>query len=115
VKERRRGARVRIEAAFLRDLSAQISWLEGEGRPGQIERLETGIDEVIELLSRLPRVGALDATHGAAELRRLLLRRLPFVVWFSTDAAPGVWLLRLFHVRQDRPRSLRAKRRRLKR
>jgi hypothetical protein len=39
-------------------------------------------------------------------VRRLILRKVPYVVWFLSDTAhpaADVWMLRLFHARQDRP------------
>jgi plasmid stabilization system protein ParE len=97
--------RLRIHADFLSDLTSQLAWLAREGQRERIDRLEGGIDEVIELLSEFPSVGVLEATEGRTQLRRLILRRLPFVVWFRTGGSADVWLLRLFHVRQDRPRT----------
>ena len=95
--------RVRIHADFLGDLEAQLSWLASGGDTGRIERLEGGVEEVLELLSQFPGVGTLEAGDGTTNLRRLIMRTLPYVVWFRTGGSPDVWLLRLFHVRQERP------------
>lgn len=35
----------------------------------------------------------------AGPLRKLVLRRVPFVIWYAAEA-DEVWLLRLFHARQ---------------
>lgn len=97
-------ARVRLHADFLRDLTSQLAWLVAKGEQGKIDHLEVGIEEAIALLSEFPLVGILEAAEGTLELRRLILRRLPYVVWFQAGPSKDVWLLRLFHVRQDRPR-----------
>ena len=99
--------RVRIRADFRADLREQLRWL-GENRDrAAIESLRTAIDEAIDLLSRFPNTGSIEREEGPVVLRRLILRRLPYVLWFARNTiTPGadVWLLRLFHVRQTRPR-----------
>lgn len=95
---------MRIHADFLSDLNSQLSWLATKGDPGHIDHLEMGIEEAIALLSQFPGVGTLEASDGKPQLRRLILRRLPYVVWFQSGSSKDVWLLRLFHARQDRPR-----------
>lgn len=96
--------RVRIHAAFRGDLRAQLTWLVANGDPVYIESLQEGLAEVEALLARHPAVGALEARAASSELRRLLLRRAPYVVWYAWDPERGeIWLLRLFHRRQQRP------------
>lgn len=94
---------VRLHRDFIRDVKAQVEWLEGEGRSEQTDGLEAALAEATMLLAARNGVGALEATESGLELRRLLLRRLPFVIWFQAGPGREVWLLRLFHVRQARP------------
>jgi plasmid stabilization system protein ParE len=94
---------VRLHRAFVKDVKAQVAWLEGEGRGDQTDGLEVALEEAVSLLASQNGVGALEASEGGLELRRLLLRRLPFVIWFQAGPGREVWLLRLFHVRQARP------------
>jgi hypothetical protein len=71
-----------------------------------IERLRAGIDDAIELVSRFPDVGSLEGEDGTVVLRRLILREVPYVVWFIRDAGDAkadIWFMRLFHARQERP------------
>ncbi|AUX37987.1 MULTISPECIES: type II toxin-antitoxin system RelE/ParE family toxin [Sorangium] len=102
------GRRVRFRREFARDLRDQARWL-GENRGSEwVERLRTGLDEAIELVARLPAIGPAESkdSQDRAVVRRLLLRKLPYVVWYlADDSAPDadVWLLRLFHARQQRP------------
>jgi len=98
--------RVRVHADFRTDLRAQLAWLETAPDARWIDGLAAGIDEAIKLLSKQPGVGTLEAAEDGSELRRLILRRLPYVIWYSTEphARGDVWLLRLFHARQSRPR-----------
>jgi hypothetical protein len=107
--------RIRIHAHFQVDLRGHLSWLT-EHRDGVgIESLRTGIDEALELVSQLPHVGTIEARQGAAVMRRLILRRVPYVVWFARDTSkPGstIWFMRLFHARQERPPAEAAVRRR---
>ncbi|MCK6547628.1 type II toxin-antitoxin system RelE/ParE family toxin [Myxococcota bacterium] len=96
--------RVRIHAELRKDLRRQLAWLERHRDPDYIERLRNGLEEVLDRLAELPAVGPPLAREGPLELRKLLLRDLPYVVWFIDDADLGeVWLVRLFHVRQDHP------------
>ncbi|KYF57239.1 hypothetical protein BE08_04550 [Sorangium cellulosum] len=101
--------RVRFRPEFARDLRDQVRWLDENRGIAWVERLRTGLDEAIELLARFPAIGPAEAKDDAdrAVVRRLLLRKLPYVVWYLSDASadPGadLWLLRLFHARQHRP------------
>lgn len=95
--------RVRIVDTFRVDLRAQLSWLARVEEDGWIDGLRDGLDEVIELLALHPRAGALETRSPSTELRRIVLRRVPYVVWYSVGRGKDVWLLRLFHARQRRP------------
>ena len=105
--------RVRRHADFLVDLQAQVLWLEQNRNEGWILRLREAVDEATRALARFPTMGApvLGHPRGAAAepLRKLVLRRIPFVVWYAV-ADDGVWLLRLFHARQKRPHPKRPRR-----
>ena len=98
--------RVRIHADFRRDLRGHLDWLTEHRERSWIERLRLGIDDAIDLVARFPDVGNLEGQYGAMVLRRLILRKIPSVVWFirdGRDANADVWFMRLFHARQDRP------------
>ena len=100
------GRRVRYHGDFRADLRAQLKWLVANRPVAWIDSLKTAIDEAVELLSRFPSVGTIEATEGDMAVRRLILRKVPYVVWFLSDTAhpaADVWMLRLFHARQDRP------------
>jgi plasmid stabilization system protein ParE len=98
---------IRIHPDFQRDLETQLSWLT-EHRGGEIvEQLSTGLDEALDLLAATPGVGSLQDQRRTRVLRKLILRRLPFLLWYSYEEERRdgeIWLLRLFHVRQDRRR-----------
>ncbi len=86
---------------FKQDVESQVDWLEEEHRTW-IPKLERGLGEAFELLMSFPGAGA---QTSAQPIRKLLLHRLPFVIWYVFDEAKGrVELLRLFHTRQRRPR-----------
>ena len=100
------GGRVRIHADFQVDLREHLSrFVESRDAVG-IESLRAGIEEAIELVSQLPDVGTIEAREGTTVMRRLILRRMPYVIWFARDTRrPGarIWFMRLFHARQERP------------
>lgn len=101
--------RVRLTTAFVADVEAQVQWMDGRFSEEQIAQLQAGLHEAAELLGRFPAAGALDDQSGLRQLRKLILRRLPFVIWYRSAVGRrgDVWLLRLFHVRQDRVRGRR--------
>jgi plasmid stabilization system protein ParE len=85
---------------FKEDIEGQVDWLEGE-HPTWIPKLERGLLEAFELLATFPRAGA----ALPPPIRKLVLHKLPFVIWYVFDeVAERVELLRLFHARQRRPR-----------
>lgn len=85
---------------FKEDVKGQVDWLEGD-HPTWIPKLERGLVEAFELLLTFPRAGA---AIPAQPVRKLVLQRLPFVIWYVFDEAKQrVELLRLFHARQRRP------------
>ncbi|WP_437483901.1 type II toxin-antitoxin system RelE/ParE family toxin [Sorangium sp. So ce1014] len=102
------GRRVRFRREFACDLRDQVRWLEENRGSAWVERLRTGLDEAVELLARFPAIGPAEPKNDEdrAVVRKLLLRKLPYVIWYLADTSdPGadLWLLRLFHARQDRP------------
>jgi plasmid stabilization system protein ParE len=107
----RNPVRVRHHVTFRTDLRKQLLWLTQHRDPDYIRRLREGLDEVDDLLSRFPRAGPQDTT--GAPVRKLLLRRLPFVIWYAQDRGDDgdAWMLRLFDARQDRPLATSTRRR----
>jgi plasmid stabilization system protein ParE len=60
-----------------------------------------GLREARQLLQAFPLSGAATDPRSESGPRRLILRRLPFVIWYvAVPHAREVRLLRLFHVRQ---------------
>lgn len=97
---------VRRHPDFEVDFAAQLRWLEERKERAWIQRLADELEGVTELLSSFPGAGRLVAEDGPVALRQVVLRQLPYLVWYAYDrAAPRaeVWLLRLFHARQDQP------------
>jgi plasmid stabilization system protein ParE len=97
--------RVRYHAQFQTDLRIQLRWLSEHRDHAFIQRLRAGLKDAATLLATLPGVGSIEHIEGSVVLRRFILRKLPYVLWFVGDAGdPGadLWLIRLFHVRQDR-------------
>lgn len=71
-----------------------------------MQRLRAALDEGAALLAKFPDIGTIEAMDGAVVLRRLVLGKLPYVIWFlrdTSDPDADVWLLRLFHAKQQRP------------
>jgi plasmid stabilization system protein ParE len=99
VKQRRK---VWFHRDFSRDLNAQAAWLQRNDRAEWVGPLRQAVIEAAVLLAATPHAGVRDAS---APLFKLVLRKLPFVVWY---AAPGpgedVVMLRLFHTKQNRAR-----------
>lgn len=101
--------RVIVRASFVSDVKAQVAWLRANDRSEWVVGLRSGLAEARSLLARLPEVGARIEERDGVVLRKLVLRKLPFAVWYVVEDE-GVCLLRLFHVRQDRHRRKRARR-----
>jgi plasmid stabilization system protein ParE len=97
---------VRIHRQFTSDVRDQLEWLRQNDHEDWIEQLREDVTAARELLARFPGVGTGEGIREGRALRRLILRRVPFVAWFVVDIdAKVVTLLRLFHARQDRSRS----------
>jgi plasmid stabilization system protein ParE len=98
--------RIRFHRDFKKDLNAQLRWLATNRDDGWIERLRNDIEEGFRLLTRFPAVGTIEHQDGDMVLRRLILRNVPYVIYFVTNIRiddGDVWILRLFHARQNRP------------
>jgi plasmid stabilization system protein ParE len=52
------------------------------------------------LLTRFPEAGRVGADGGDPS-RRLVLKKLPLVLWYRSDGSRVIWL-RLFHARRER-------------
>ena len=88
---------------FRADLPGQTRRLVAEEKPDWAERLIGEIESVAMLLGGSPRAGMVETRRRGREIRRLVMRRLPFVVWYHLPArSRKVVVLRLFHVRQRR-------------
>jgi plasmid stabilization system protein ParE len=89
---------------FRADLRAQTRRLVADDRPDWGERLIEEVELVARLLASSPLAGSMELNRGGRSIRRLVLRRLPFVVWYHwAERSRKVVVLRLFHVRQLRP------------
>ncbi len=99
--------RVRFHADFQADLRRHLGWLKESAEPVWIEGLRADLREARRLLSIFPEIGTIETRKGTLVLRRFVLAKTPYVLWFVRDtegAKSDVWLVRLFHARQRRPR-----------
>lgn len=94
--------RVRRSATFARLLEAHVSFLTDRDDAEGIRRLEEDLFDLTGLLGSFPDAGRELATSKRGSLRKLRLRRCPFVVWYVRQK-DGVTLARIYHARQDRP------------
>jgi plasmid stabilization system protein ParE len=93
---------------FRNDLNSQTRRLVAEAKEEWAERLIHEIEMAAALLGNIPLAGAVETHRGKSEIRRLVLRGLPFVVWYSFQARQRkVLVMRLFHVRQSRAKKQR--------
>jgi plasmid stabilization system protein ParE len=110
-------ARVRIHPDVLASLKEQRQWIAEHRNDGWAERLRQDLDEALGTLAGFPRIGEAASTGerkaaGGKALRRLPLRRTPFVLWYALEEpADEVWVLRFFHSRQSRSPGGRRRRR----
>lgn len=95
--------RVRRSAKFARDLDAQVAFLVAGDDLEGIDRLELDLAAVEQLLSTFPDAGRELGATESWSLRKLKLRRCPFVVWYQRESGQ-LTLARLFHARQDQPK-----------
>jgi len=96
-------AEVVFTSDFRADLRAQTRRLVFEEKREWAEMLIEEIELVARLLGAAPLAGQVEMRRGRRQIRRLVMRRLPFVVWYHFRArSKKVVVLRLFHVRQRR-------------
>ncbi|MCC6809311.1 MAG: hypothetical protein IT381_17925 [Deltaproteobacteria bacterium] len=93
--------RTRLHRAFVIDVKRQVLWLHANARRDVLDGLRRDIADARHLLAATPLVGRIEMHAGDGTIRKLLLRRLPFVLWYRVGR-DEVWLLRLFHFRQHR-------------
>ncbi|MGQ0504407.1 MAG: type II toxin-antitoxin system RelE/ParE family toxin [Myxococcaceae bacterium] len=91
-----RAARVALAKHFVQDVKAQVAFLREQGRNTHTGNLRIELNDVRALLATTPHAG-----REIGPLRQILLRTLPFVVWYRVDRG-RVLLVRLFHARQPR-------------
>lgn len=90
---------VEVAEEFERDVDQQLLWLDANGRTSWRDRLLDEVHQVALLLREFPRLGEADEPPH----RRILLKTLPFAVWYAFMAEEErVVLLRLFHFRRWR-------------
>lgn len=99
--------RVRRHPDFLADLAEQVRWLEGNRDATWIERLRDAVAEAMDAIARFPEMGVAAGSlgppdTGAGTLRKLVLRHMPFVLWYHVGG-DDIRVLRLFHARQKQP------------
>ena len=91
-----------FHADFIADYQEQIEALAAKNDEGGIHGLWQGVTEACSLLSRFPLAGSAVETRGESTLRKLILRTIPFVVWYLVPKGQPPTLVRLFHMRQRR-------------
>ena len=91
--------RVVFSRDFGRDLAAQTTWCVEHDHERWAKDLMLDVIALAKLLERLPESGVLEDARGKKGLRRLVLRRVPFVAWYVLDGAT-VSVVRLLHARQ---------------
>jgi plasmid stabilization system protein ParE len=99
--------RIRLHRSFRRDFRAELGWLVAGGREDLVSGMADAVEEVAERLRQFPEIGPLEAESPTLVLRKILFRRRPYVAWYGYRRGRSittVWLLRLFGVRQARPR-----------
>ncbi len=92
------------DADFLVDLENQVGYLFLADERRWISMLQEDLYEALELLASFPEAGQQVSLQRRPRVRRLRLRRTPFVIWYRVTAnRQRLVLLRLFHARQLRP------------
>lgn len=96
--------RIERDPDFAADLREQLRYLVDRADVEWILILQADLFEAEELLRTFPEAGRELRLERRPAVRRLRLRRAPYVVWYEVTAARRrVTLVRLFHVRQRRP------------
>ena len=95
---------VRYADTFRKEVDAEIEFVLESGEREWAITLTQDIVELEQLLRSFPEVGSELDRDGARTLRKMRLRRSPFLVWYTADQEKDqVVLARLFHARQLRP------------
>jgi plasmid stabilization system protein ParE len=97
---------VRHGETFSRDVGAIVERLAEQQEWSWVEKLGDDLEHLERIISAFPAAGRSLAARGTRELRKLRLRRCPFVVWYLWEPASPegpVSLVRMFHVRQWTP------------
>ena len=92
---------------FERDFIAQLDWLSRRGFTEWIVALREGLTHVTKMVSKVPGAGTLVDTRRGVVLRKVFWPEGPYLAWYVYDPADrrgDVWLVRLFHARQRRPK-----------
>lgn len=87
---------------FRRTLDSQLEHLVEQEDSEGIERLRDDLAALEALLASFPDAGRELATQEGATLRKLKLRRCPFVIWY-VHHKDRITLSRIYHARQRRP------------
>ncbi len=99
--------RVRGHADFEADYLAQLRWLADRGEVAWIEGLLEATLRLVRALETFPGIGSKQDSRGRMQLRSVRYQKLPYLAWYVYDADDSdgdLWLVRLFHAHQQRPR-----------
>jgi len=96
--------RIERDPDFAADVRRQIAHAIQEGGVPWVVRLQEDLAEVERILAEFPQAGRELRLGRRATVRKLRLRRAPFVVWYQIGSrGKTLVLVRLFHVRQRVP------------
>jgi len=99
--------RVLAHTDFDADYGAQLSWLVDHGERAWIENLLEGTRQIVKTLATFPGGGSAEAVAGTLILRAIRYPKGPYRAWYVYDTADPegeLWLVRLFHARQQHPK-----------
>lgn len=103
-------ARLRYRPRFLSDFLDQEAWLLEQGERVWLEGFYRAFEEAERMIGRFPEIGVIvrsDERHVSRLLR--FPGGLPYLVQYvhaRTHPVREVWLVRLLHVRRERPERL---------
>ena len=86
---------VRFRSEAAQDVVEAFSWYESQ-RPGLGAQFEAAVDHAVSLLRRLPQAGPV--VHR--EVRRILLRRFPYAVYYLLNQ-DVIDVLAVMHMHRD--------------
>ncbi len=99
--------RVRAHGDFEADYLAQLSWLAERGEVAWMKSLLEATLQLVRALAAFPGMGSRRDSRGRMQLRSVRYQKLPHLAWYVYDANDpdgDLWLVRLFHAHQQRPR-----------